>query len=284
MDGNEYLNEFKIFMRDAGKSRGTIYSYIEDLRDFVKFTKNNFTDYTKYDAEDYKSNLEDKKFAVKTINRRVAAINMYSNFLESRYNIQKNFKVKPIKEQQQLFLDDVITSEDVKKMMDEAERKEDFRALALFASLYYTGMRVFEALQMTMNDVGSEMITIKGKGSKYRNVLISDKLQEIIKRYADIRKSDTKNCKEKALFVGQRGPINRQTAHRIIKQYAKICDIKLKSAHAHAFRHRFCLNMAPKVDTATLADLVGHENMNTTRIYLRKSKSDLLNIMNDIDT
>ena len=139
-------------------------------------------------------------------------------------------------------------------------------------------MRVSEMLQLTVEDVGRDTITINGKGSKRREVFMANKLQKILREYLKDRKSE-----EQALFVGQRGPINRQTVDSIIKEYAGYIRLKKTKAHAHNFRHLFCkMALENGLDISTVADLAGHTDLNTTRIYTRKTKKELLDAIESI--
>ncbi len=99
--------------------------------------------------------------------------------------------------------------------------------------------------------------------------------------FVEERKNGKYNTDE--LFVGQRGPITRQTVHNIIKKYSKMSDVPLNKAHCHSFRHKYAINLINNdVSIDTVADLLGHKDINTTRIYTRKTKKELLNIINSI--
>jgi integrase/recombinase XerD len=135
---------------------------------------------------------------------------------------------------------------------------------------------VSEILQLTIHDVESKNIVIVGKGNKRREVFIPDVLRDIWKEYLTHR-----NKKSSKLFTGQRGAINRHTVHKIIKRYAKFTNIDLSKAHAHVLRHMYGKNLADReVSIDTIADLLGHSNINITRIYTRKTKQELLDIVN----
>ena len=60
--------------------------------------------------------------------------------------------------------------------------------------------------------------------------------------------------------------------------------VKLSKAHPHAFRHLFCFSLMdkPGVTINEVADLAGHADINTTRIYARKTKKELRNIIREL--
>ncbi|WP_429822947.1 tyrosine-type recombinase/integrase, partial [Delftia tsuruhatensis] len=78
----------------------------------------------------------------------------------------------------------------------------------------------------------------------------------------------------KLLFVGQRGPISRQTVHNDMKRYAAIAGIDLTKAHAHNLRHLFGLKLAAKgLPIQDIAKYMGHTSIEVTKIYLEKPQS-----------
>jgi integrase/recombinase XerD len=78
----------------------------------------------------------------------------------------------------------------------------------------------------------------------------------------------------KLLFVGQRGPICRQTVHNEMKKYATMANIELSKAHAHNLRHLFGLSLAAKgLPIQDIAKYMGHASIEVTKIYLEKPQS-----------
>ena len=265
-------DKFTNWLQEKDRSENTIKAYFSDLAKvpFVEITTENIANYTQAMQED--------GLAISTINRRLLSVSQYVKFLSEEEGQTLAVKIRPLKQQRQNFLDDVLTEKDLESLLRAADKHEDKRAAAIFATLAYTGMRVSEMLQLTVESVGRDTITINGKGSKRREVFMANKLQKVLREYMQDRKSE-----EQALFVGQRGPINRQTVDSIIKEYAGYTRLKMTKAHAHNFRHLFCkMALENGLDIATVADLAGHTDLNTTRIYTRKTKKELLEAIESI--
>ena len=265
-------DKFTNWLQEKDRSENTIKAYFSDLAKvpFVEITTENIANYTQAMQED--------GLAISTINRRLLSVSQYVKFLGEEEGQTLAVKIRPLKQQRQNFLDDVLTEKDLESLLRAADKHEDKRAAAIFATLAYTGMRVSEMLQLTVESVGRDTITINGKGSKRREVFMANKLQKVLREYMKDRKSE-----EQALFVGQRGPINRQTVDSIIKEYAGYIRLKMTKAHAHNFRHLFCkMALENGLDIATVADLAGHTDLNTTRIYTRKTKKELLEAIESI--
>jgi integrase/recombinase XerD len=274
----KYIEEFCDYLKKRELSANTISSYRSDIVQFFDFIKKSPGEIDKHDIKNYNSYLEENELNVSSINRKLITINSFIDFLNDEHDMGITARTKKIKRQNQQYLDDILDKEDFDKLINSAREQKDRRAEVLFYTLYLTGMRVSEVLQLDVEDANKSYITIKGKGSKYRTIFIPAKLQEILKEYAEGREG-----KGEKLFTGQRGPINRQTVHNIIKKYAKIANIKSDVAHAHNFRHLYCLSLVEKGLTIdVVADLAGHSNINTTRIYTRKTKEQLINTINEL--
>lgn len=267
------LDDFKIDLLKKRKSQLTIKNYVSDISFFLTYLKDNNIDIHKitliglYFYRDYMLSQGKK---ITTINRHIVAINTYLKFLEI------NVELPQEKVQFQNFLDDVFTKEEFEKMIHITELCKDIRAKTLFLTLYLTGMRISECLSLTVDDVEKREIVVKGKGSKYRQVFISSKLRQAWKDYLVYRIK-----KSNKLFTGREGAISNVTAHNIVKKYTKLADID-KNIHCHTFRHGFGKEMSNKVDIDTVASLLGHVNINVTRIYTRKSRQELQNIIEQL--
>jgi integrase/recombinase XerD len=142
--------------------------------------------------------------------------------------------------------------------------------------MFFSGMRISEALQLRVDHVeeGKKIIEdIKGKGSKYRPIFISSKLLESLNEYLEVRKQPYAST-TKALFVGERGPLTRQTAHHLMKKYAKKAGIEVSKAHVHNLRHLFGLKLADQgASIQDIAKYMGHTSIEVTKIYLEKPQS-----------
>ncbi|ERI91014.1 phage integrase, SAM-like domain protein [Clostridiales bacterium oral taxon 876 str. F0540] len=274
----DYLDYFYNYLKKRDLSLNTIVSYKSDAEQFLDFINKPALSMDKNDIVNFKNYLEENELNVSSINRKLISIKNFLDFLNEEYNASLTINIKQIKMQHQQYLDDLIFKEDFDKLINCAREYKDNRAEAIFQTLYLTGMRVSELLQLEVTDVGKNYLSIKGKGNKYRTVFIPPKLVEVLNEY--IKQRIAKGDK---LFTGQRGPINRQTVHNIIKKYAKIAGLNINAAHAHNFRHLYCLSLVEKgLSIDVVADLAGHSNINTTRIYTRKTKEQLMMAINEL--
>lgn len=271
------MEGFIQYLKDNRKSEGTIEVYVRGVYQFIKYLKDfknkNIYSVIYDDIEDYKDYLLNvRKLKIKTVNLKLVAINQYCKYY------QITVIVKQERVQTQNFLDDIPSPSDMNRILKVIRRKQDYRAEALVCTLMMTGMRISEALQLTIYDVDKDTINIIGKGEKRRDVFISSKLRNIWKKYIRVR-----NNNSNMLFTGKKGAITRFTAFRILKYYAGQARVKLKKAKLHNLRHYYAKKLSENgVSIDSLAEILGHSSLETSRIYLRKTKKELLDIVNKI--
>jgi len=275
----KYEKEFIEDLNENNKAQNTIDSYLSDIKIFETFKNESVDNQNVKSIKSYISFLEAESTSPSTINRKIASIKSYITFINQNYNAGIDIsKLKQIKICNQDFLDDTITLAEVQRLIKYATKAEDIRAIVIMKLLLLTGGRVSEVIQLKVEDVGNDSATVKGKGSKYRRLLLSKKLTKEIKSYMEVRIDNSKY-----LLTGQRGAINRQTIHNILKKYAGKARVKLSKAHAHAFRHLYSkILVENNVSYTAIQQLLGH-SLTVTMIYTQLDKKELLKIINNIN-
>lgn len=270
------LEDYKNYLIKKNRSKATIEAYLRDITSFVNcFEFKDFHEVTNEHIQTYTDNLKEVK-APKSINRGLVSIAGIAKFLKIHELEVMDYRVK---EQEQPFKDDTLSLDQLKRIINQAEKVGDIRAVTLFKALALTGARISEILQIKVEDINNDVIKVKGKGSKYRYLLIPKSLKKQFKLYEAKRLNTTEY-----LFSGERGPINRQTCHKMIKEYTgKARGIKKDIAHAHAFRHLYALLLKKYgVNEIDIANLLGHK-LTTTAYYISSSRKDLLKAISKID-
>lgn len=279
MDTKNLIELFKE-AKQKDKSENTVSAYVTDLKQFSKYYSKDLSELTTDEVETWKGLLLNKKYKAKTINRKLTSVRRFCDYFNNLPDNNKKVlaEIKTFKIQKQEYLEDVLSSSDFERLVRAAEINNDKTAYTLINSLYYTGARISELLQIKVCDAGNDFITIRGKGSKLRDLFIADDLKRIWRDYIKDREGEDFS----PMFLNtRRHPMDRQTAHNIIKKYAGIAKVKLSRAHCHAFRHRRAIDMLEAgYSQSEVADFLGHSDINTTRIYTRKTKSELLKRLN----
>lgn len=287
MKNNDYLISFQEYLQDEEKSQGTIEGYVSDVKGFLEFIKKDIKKVKRTDLADFKDHLRKKSLKTLSINRKLVGVKQFIDYINERFDLGISARVKQEKVQKQYALKDeeLLTQGDFERLIEVIKKAGDIRTKALFETMAFSGMRVSEALQLRMDHVESNLVVIediKGKGGKYRDVYMNEDLLQTLNSYLQVRKQPFAST-TKLLFVGERGPITRQTAHTLMKKYAKMAGIEASKAHVHNLRHLFGLNLAAEgMPIEEIAQLMGHTSIETTRIYLTKPQSYFKDRINNL--
>jgi integrase/recombinase XerD len=160
--------------------------------------------------------------------------------------------------------------------------KQGARDKAILETLYATGMRVSEAVNLRRDNVNLDIGFLRciGKGNKERVIPIGAKAISSIKRYLEIsRPYLLKKADSQFLFLNRFGKkISRQSLWKMIKKYALLARIK-KPIRPHTLRHSFATHLLERgADLRSVQEMLGHSNISTTQIYTHINKDRLKTI------
>ena len=281
----EHLNNFKEKQMEK-KSENTVKAYISDIQQFNSFIQKNnreFDDIGNKDIEDFithllgtKNKLTGHLLKPQTVNRKLVSIRKFIEYLNAsdEYKGKLFIEIELLKVQEQYYLDNLLTKQEYDRMVERTLLDEDLNAYLIFNTLYYTGVRVSELLQMKAEHISNDSLTVRGKGKKYREIILSEAIIKILKEHINRNNIGP----EEKIFN-----MTRQNVHATIKKHAGRCRIKLAHAHAHNFRHLCAFRLIDNgASIEEVADFLGHSNINTTRIYTRKTKTQLKETLNKL--
>lgn len=260
---------FESYLNDQNLSHNTTISYLYALKQFhdlyPTLTKQNLRNYKIYLIEHYKP---------QTINLRIRAINCYLESIE-----QENLKITTIKVQQKPFLEYVISEADYLYFKNKLKENDELFWYFVVRFLATTGARVSELVQIKYEHVRIGYLDLYSKGGKLRRIYIPNSLQTEALEWME-----SQGKSSGFIFVNKQ---NKQMTTRGIagqlKHFAVQYGINTAVVYPHSFRHLFAKSFLARYnDIAMLADLMGHESIETTRIYLRKTSSEQQNIVNQI--
>lgn len=266
------MDTFKSFLVSENLAPNTVSAYITAVSGYLTM----FEDFTKKNLLAWKAYLIDN-YKAKTVNLKIQAINKYLEFLK-----KEKLRIKSIKVQQKPFLENVISDADYVFFKRKLKKEENKEWYFIVRFLCATGARVSELIKIKVEHVNLGYIDLYTKGGKIRRIYIPITLRkETINWIKDDLKIDSGY-----IFLNRFG--NRITTRGIsqkLKNFAIKYGINPKVVYPHSFRHRFAKNFLEKYnDIALLADLMGHESIETTRIYLRKTASEQQAIVDKIVT
>jgi integrase len=241
----------------------------------VNYYLNNYTDFSKEKLLAYKGYLLEN-FKPQTINLRIQAINKYLEFIK-----KEKLQLKFIKVQQKNFLENVISNADYMFLKNKLKKDGNREWYFVVWYLAATGARVSELIQIKIEHVQAGYFDLYTKGGKLRRLYIPKKLKFETESW--LKETDRTFG---YLFLNRFGEkITPRGISQQLKNYATKYGMNTKVVYPHSFRHRFAKNFLEKYnDIALLADLMGHESIETTRIYLRRTASEQQEIVDRIVT
>lgn len=185
-------------------------------------------------------------------------------------------------------LPDTISTDEIDRLIAaiDLSKPEGERNRAIIETLYGCGLRVSELINLKLSDLYFQegFIQVTGKGNKQRFVPISDYTQKYIELYrkevrihVPIQKSATDT-----LFLNRRGnQLTRAMIFTIVKRLAEASGIH-KSVSPHTFRHSFATHLLENgADLRAIQQMLGHESITTTEIYMHVDRSHLRQVMEE---
>ncbi|MBQ8572429.1 MAG: tyrosine-type recombinase/integrase [Ruminococcus sp.] len=263
------MKEFERHLRGTNLSENTISSYLFAIKQFSdqydEVTLKNLRAYKVWLIESYKP---------KTVNLRLRAMNCY---LES---IGKDKWKQPfVRVQQKAFLENVISEADYEYFKNCLKRDDELFWYFVIRFLAATGARVSELIQIKVEHIKRGHLDLYSKGGKLRRIYIPKALQDEALSWLSEKQQESG-----FIFLNKYG--ERITTRGISGQLKKLAvryDINPAVVYPHSFRHRFAKSFLERCnDIAFLADLMGHESIETTRIYLRKTSTEQREIVDKI--
>ncbi len=255
---NQIINSFEKHLLENEKSGATIQKYMRDIRCFMDYAKEQSLDKTL--LLNYKAMLE-QNYAVRSANSMLAALNAFFRFQGWHDLCVKQFKVQ---KEAYCSEDRELTKAEYAALVRTAELKKNERLSLVVQTICGTGIRVSELQSITVEAVrrGEAVVSCKGKT---RKIFIVKALQKKLLRYA-IEQGITTGT----LFVTKSGkPLDRSNIWRQMKDLCKQAGVAPQKVFPHNLRHLFARTFyGIEKDIAKLADILGHSNINTTRIYI----------------
>ncbi|MBR2327718.1 MAG: tyrosine-type recombinase/integrase [Clostridia bacterium] len=250
------LEKFEGYLLKEEKSLRTVEKYLRDVGRFITFA--NGREIEKSTVIAYKTMLE-KSYAVSSANTMLAALNGFFRFMEWH-----DLTVKQFKFQNRSFCpqDKELSREEYARLVTTALKQGNERLSLILQTVCSTGIRISELEYITAETVRRGETVVSCKGKK-RVILLVPDLQKKLERYV------RKNGIEGKLFVTNSGkPVCRTNVWREMKRLAADADVPENKVFPHNLRHLFARTFySMDKDIVKLADILGHTNINTTRIY-----------------
>ncbi|MBQ9688206.1 tyrosine recombinase, partial [bacterium] len=234
-----------------------------------------------------------QKFEYKktTISRKIASLRTFYKYLSRERLINSNPAESLSAPKKPKSLPKFLTPDEVEQILNgiKIDTPTGFRNKAILELLWATGMRVSELSGLNFENLNLEQneITVFGKGSKERIVLITDRAKTYLERYISTARSmvvdksfprpTTNN--DDPIFINQTGyRLQTKTIRNVINDIVDSIQLP-KKVSPHVFRHSFATKLIENgADLRVVQELLGHESISNTQIYTHISTQHLKDV------
>ena len=216
-----------------------------------------------------------RKLKPATINRRLLTCKRYFEWTLDQ-GITKSNPAKPLK-----LIPEIkspprwITDKEEADLVTAVEKNGSLRDQTIIILMLHTGIREMEVCDLTPGDISigkksGTLIVRAGKRSKYREVPLNITIRTMLETYLSSLNEETEY-----LFVSgkTKGRLSERGLRYVIKKY--VDKAGLENIRAHDLRHRFGYVMAKRTPIHRLAQIMGHNSLDTTAIYIQATHQDL---------
>ena len=253
----DQIESFHQYLIREEKSAATVEKYLRDVRAFSVYMGKNPV--TKEAVVGYKKYLQDRNYAVRSINSMLASVNSFLSFLH-----WQDCRVKFLKQQKQVYSPEEkeLTKAEYLRLLEAARRNP--RLHLLMQTICATGIRVSELQYFTLEKVRQGEIAVDCKG-KTRIILLPGKLRKLLLQYAAGQK-----IRSGMIFVDRNGKsLSRGSIWAQMKALCARARVNPSKVFPHNLRKLFARTFySMEKDIAKLADILGHSSIDTTRIYI----------------
>lgn len=249
--------QYACHLREEEKSRITIEKYLRDVRGFAHYLGSQYI--TKDAVIAYKQQLLNQGYALRSVNSMLAAVNSFLTFCGLT-----DCRVRLCRMQREIYQrsERELSRAEYLRLLRAAEG--DRRLWLLMQTICSTGIRVSELNYFTVEAVRRGEVSVACK-NKSRKILLPGKLQKLLLRYAR-----TIGITGGVIFRTRNGkPLDRSNIWAAMKRLCARAKIDPGKVFPHNLRKLFARTFYDlEKDIAKLADVLGHSNINTTRIYI----------------
>jgi integrase/recombinase XerD len=277
---NDYIN---YLISEKKMAQNSLEAYKRDVLEFAAMIKEkdlSLIEASNTEVVAYLLKLKNDGKSAATVNRKIASLRAFYNYMASQKHISDNptLNIKSPKIERKNI--EYLSIEEIENLLNKPDQSiKGLRDKAILELLYATGIRVSEIVEMNLEDVNLRMgfVACTGEHGKARIIPMGRPSRAAMEEYIyEVRPKFMRNEEntEKALFVNYSGNrLTRQGLWKLLKEYAKQAGIENRLT-PQTLRNSFAVHMIQNgADLKSLQELLGHEDISATQIYLSVSKN-----------
>lgn len=297
MDIEQYTHRFYAYLlAEKRVSKNTFCAYRSDIEQLIHFLQSisvvHMEDITYQHLQNFLSLLHAQKVGARSVVRKLSALKLFFGYAHERFQIQNPSVGMSFPKVEQK-LPQFLTEDEVRTLLHQVDTLTDNDALrtqCIIYTLYITGLRVTELVNLTIADIFLDRrhIVVKGKGGKQRVVpippVLHDKLSSFMNHNADASKSTSLQKRNaNTLFFrydtgNMQQPLTRFYIGGLLNKVWKKTG-NPKKISPHTLRHSFATHFLKNgLHLRSLQMILGHENIGTVQIYTHIETSYLTTI------
>lgn len=266
----QFINEIENHLKLTYLNKNTVKRYKSLITKFVNYVNLPKEEINIDHAREFLKYLRDtKKLSIGTVNDYRSGVKyLFEVVLDKGWNGRKIPYLKGYKP-----LPVAYSKKEVKQVL---ECTNNILFKTIFSTVYSSGLRIEEALNLKLSDIDSKRMQIhirESKSGSARYAILSSQNYELLKKYfRDYWKKSFKSwSKDDYLFCtyAKEKPITSKTVRKELKKVFEACKIT-KPPKLHALRHSFSVHLLESgADLFTIKELLGHRSISSTCVYLQ---------------
>lgn len=284
-----YLKNFLIYLEiEKNFSKHTIRAYNSDILSFLLWLENTPIEETNHTKlKDYLVFIQRFNYSKTTLSRKIAAIRTFYRFLYREKIIDSNPAGSVHAPKKSRSLPKFLSKNEIEQILNniKIDTPAGYRNRVILELLYATGMRISELSNLNFGNLNLEEneITVMGKGSKERIVLVSARAKEFLEKYIKTvrymiteEKANLSETENAPVFINKTGyRLQPQSVRNALNDIVKKIELP-KKVTPHVFRHSFATKLLENgADLRVVQELLGHASISNTQIYTHVSTERL---------
>lgn len=275
MKRRNFVQEYLSFLRvEKGLSSNTLESYRRDIEKLDAYAKGcgvEVESLTRKEIGRWVKSLSEAGLSPRSIARAVSSLKGFYKFLLRDGFIRDDPTSELLSLKLPRDLPSFLTEDELEDILGgpDLSTAQGLRDRAVLELIYATGLRVSEAVGLTLTDLDLErgLVSCRGKGSKQRLVPVGRSALKSVREYLRVRAELAGDKAAPKLFLRKSGvALTRQDVWQLIKRYAR--PLGLEGVSPHSLRHSFATHLMQRgADSRSVQTLLGHSDLGTTQIY-----------------